>query len=208
MPKLFFYLLENMKTEIVKISTLKTNPNNPRIIKDAKFKKLVRSIKEFPQMLELRPIVTDSDLVVLGGNMRLKACKEAGLKEVPVVKADNLSEEQKREFIIKDNVGFGEWDWDLLANEWDAEILEDWGLDIPEFDPSSSQEEEAKEEGEKEGFKKIIFSLSEEQATQVVNALERLKQSQEFKYLETYGNPSADANALYLLATQWASITR
>lgn len=114
-----------------KVSEVKTNPNNPRIIKDDKFKKLVQSIKDFPEMLELRPIVVNNDGVVLGGNMRLKACKEAGLKEVPVIKASELTEEQQKEFIIKDNVGFGEWDWEDLANNWDAEELTDWGLDLP-----------------------------------------------------------------------------
>ena len=120
-----------MKTEKVKINQVKTNPNNPRLIKDDKFKKLVRSVKEFPEMLEIRPIVVDKDNIVLGGNMRLRACQEAGLKEVHIIQADKLTEKQQREFIIKDNVGFGEWDWDDLANEWDAEELEDWGLDIP-----------------------------------------------------------------------------
>jgi len=119
-----------MKTITVKISEVKANPNNPRIIKDDKFQKLVASIKELPQMLQLRPIVVNEDMIVLGGNMRLKACKEAGLKEVPIIKATDLSEEQQRAFIIKDNVGFGEWDWDALANEWDAELLIEWGLDV------------------------------------------------------------------------------
>ena len=115
----------------VPISQVIPNPTNPRIIKDDKFKKLVKSIEEFPQMLELRPIVVDSNMVVLGGNMRLKACVAAGLKEVPIIVADQLTDEQKGEFIIKDNVGFGEWDWDLLANEWDVEALTDWGLELP-----------------------------------------------------------------------------
>ena len=119
-----------MKSVLTKISAIKRNPNNPRILKDDKFAKLTQSIKDFPQMLEIRPIVVNDDMVVLGGNMRLKACKEAGLKEVPVIKVADLTEEQQREFIIKDNVGFGDWDWDLLANEWDADLLEDWGLDI------------------------------------------------------------------------------
>ena len=123
-----------MKTLTVPINEVKSNPNNPRIIKDDKFKKLVASIKELPQMLELRPIVVNEDMVVLGGNMRLKACKEAGLKEIPIIKASELNEEQQRAFIIKDNVGFGEWDWDALANEWDAEQLEEWGLDIPNLE--------------------------------------------------------------------------
>ena len=117
--------------QIAAIGTIIPNPSNPRIIKDDKFKKLVKSIQEFPQMLELRPIVVDSNMVVLGGNMRLKACLAAGLKEVPIIVADQLTDEQKGEFIIKDNVGFGEWDWDLLANEWDVEALTDWGLELP-----------------------------------------------------------------------------
>ena len=120
-----------MKIEVVKISSVKSNPNNPRLIKDDKFKKLVQSIKDFPKMLELRPIVVNDDMVVLGGNMRLKACKEVGLKEVPIIKASELTEDQQREFIVKDNVGFGEWDWDMIANEWDTEQLVEWGLDLP-----------------------------------------------------------------------------
>ena len=114
----------------VPINTVKANPNNPRIIKDDKFAKLVKSINEFPQMLNLRPIVVNDDMVVLGGNMRLKACKEAGLKEIPIIKASELTEQQQKEFIVKDNVGYGEWDWDDLANNWDAEELTEWGLDV------------------------------------------------------------------------------
>lgn len=109
---------------IVKLEDIKANPNNPRIIKDSKFKQLVKSIKDFPEMLELRPIVVNDQMVVLGGNMRLKACKEAGLKEVHIIKASDLTEEQQREFIIKDNVGFGEWDWSMIANEWGLDILD------------------------------------------------------------------------------------
>jgi DNA modification methylase len=124
-----------MKTKSVKISEVKLNPNNPRLIKDDKFAKLVQSIKDLPQMLAIRPIVVNADMIVLGGNMRLKACKEAGLKEVPIIIADNLTEEQQREFLIKDNVSGGEWDWQMLANDWDTEQLNDWGLDIPNFEP-------------------------------------------------------------------------
>jgi DNA modification methylase len=115
----------------VKISEIKPNPKNPRLIKDEKFKKLVKSIKEFPQMLELRPIVVDENNIILGGNMRFKALKEAGHTEVSIVRANDLTAEQKDEFIVKDNVGFGEWDWDMLANEWDTEKLDEWGLDLP-----------------------------------------------------------------------------
>ena len=122
-----------MQVKETKISEIKTNPNNPRLIKDDKFAKLVKSIKEFPEMLDLRPIVVNDDMIVLGGNMRLKACKEAGLKVVPVIKASELTEEQQRRFIIADNVGFGEWDWEMLGNEWEAEQLEEWGLEVPNF---------------------------------------------------------------------------
>lgn len=122
-----------MEINKVKISDVKSNPNNPRIIKDDKFAKLVKSIKEFPEMLKLRPIVVNDDMVVLGGNMRLKACKEAGLKEIPIIKASDLTQDQQREFIIKDNVGYGEWDWELVLSEWDAQELDDWGLTPPTF---------------------------------------------------------------------------
>jgi DNA modification methylase len=124
------------------INEIKPNPNNPRIIKDIKFKQLVKSIQDFPQMLELRPIVIDENNMVLGGNMRLKACIEAGLTDVPVIHANNLSEEKKKEFIVKDNVGYGEWNWDDLANNWDAQELTDWGLDIPNFDVNNLEAEE------------------------------------------------------------------
>jgi hypothetical protein len=123
-----------MIIENTKITNVKMNPNNPRVIKDDKFKKLVKSIKDFPEMLEVRPIVVDDDMVVLGGNMRLKACLEAGLKEVAIIKFENLSEDKKKEFIVKDNVGYGEWDWDIINNEWEVEELEEWGLDVIEMD--------------------------------------------------------------------------
>jgi hypothetical protein len=148
--------------EKVKLSEVKSNPNNPRLIKDEKFSKLVKSIKEFPKMLEIRPIVVNDEMVVLGGNMRLKACKEAGLKEIPIIKASDLTEEQQREFIIKDNVGFGEWDWELIANEWDFEHLEEWGLDVwqpeKEIDYSILDEEDVSEQLEDmtNGVKKAI----------------------------------------------------
>ena len=115
------------------ITEIKSNPNNPRLIKDHKFKQLIKSIQDFPQMLELRPIVIDEHNMVLGGNMRLKACLEAGLTDVPVIHANNLTEAQKKEFIIKDNISFGEHDFDILANEWNIIELDEWGLDIPAF---------------------------------------------------------------------------
>ena len=131
-----------MKITKVAISEVKVNPNNPRLIKDDKFKKLVQSVKDFPEMLDIRPIVVNADMVVLGGNMRLKACKEAGLKEVAIIKANDLTTEQQNEFIIKDNVGYGEWDWDILANQWDEHLLNDWGLEVPVFEPTLEPEPE------------------------------------------------------------------
>ena len=126
----------------VNIASVKENQDNPRFIKDSKFKKLVKSIKAFPEMLEKRPIVVDENMIVLGGNMRLKACKSAGLFEIWIDIAEGWTEEQKREFIVKDNVGFGEWDWDILANEWDVQQLEDWGLDGFPFEEEVLEAEE------------------------------------------------------------------
>jgi ParB-like chromosome segregation protein Spo0J len=147
--------------QLIKISQVKSNPNNPRLIKNDKFKKLVKSVQDFPEMLELRPIVVDENMIVLGGNMRLKACIEAGLKEVWIEVAD-LTEQQKKEFTIKDNVGFGEWEWDMLANEWQSDLLGDWGLDVwqqpVEVDYSILDEEDVAEQlqGMTDGVKKAI----------------------------------------------------
>ena len=125
----------------IQINKIIPNSDNPRIIKDYKFRKLVNSIKEFPEMLEKRPLVVDENMVVLGGNMRLKACKEAGLSEVDVIIAKDWNEEQKKQFIIKDNVSFGEWDWDGLANSWDSEEISDWGLDFKFLGDNNVDEE-------------------------------------------------------------------
>ncbi len=128
--------------QLEKITKIRVHPDNPRLIKDVKFKKLVQSIKDFPDMLEKRPLVVNKDLICLGGNMRLKAAREAGLKEIWIDVAD-WSEEKQKEFIIKDNSGFGEWDWDILANEWDVDKLNDWGLDLPPmFDEKLEAEED------------------------------------------------------------------
>jgi len=154
-------------TCIIPIGSVVKNPENPRIIKDDKFKKLVESVKSFPEMLKLRPVVVDSDMVILGGNMRFEACKAAGYTEIPVIVADSLTEEQKREFIIKDNVSGGEWDWSLLANEWDVDLLAEWGLDLPAWDAgheanSLSDEEVETDEvfdpiGSASSLHKIVF---------------------------------------------------
>ena len=138
---------ESENNMIVSINQIKPNPKNPRIIRDDKFEKLKKSIHDFPDMLNKRPLVcfTDKDgkYVVLGGNMRLKASKELGFKELPIILADEWTEEQKQEFLIKDNVGFGEWNWDELQADWDTDQLNEWGLDVPVFeDPVHLEAEE------------------------------------------------------------------
>jgi hypothetical protein len=189
----------------MKINLIKPNPNNPRIIKDDKFKKLVQSIKDFPQMLELRPIVIDENNIVLGGNMRLKACQELGLKDVPTIFAKDLTEEQKKEFIIKDNVGFGEWNWDDLANGWDEELLVEWGLDLPVFAGIEiGSDGFSLPEGDKAPFQQMTFTLADEQAEQIKNAIADIKATEEYKYCETLGNENSNGNALYLIIMQWA----
>ena len=154
----------------LKITDIQSNVSNPRIIKDHKFKKLVQSIKDFPQMLELRPIVIDENNIILGGNMRHKACIEAGLKEVPVKIAKGLTVKQKQEFIIKDNVGFGEWDWAMLGNEWNTIQISKWGLDVWEnSDDKNELDAELEWTGmpefnqeDKEAYRQIIVSFKNE----------------------------------------------
>jgi len=189
----------------VKISEVKNNPNNPRLIKDDKFKKLVQSLKDLPEMAEVRPIVVNTDMVVLGGNMRLKAMKEAGWKEVPVEVVD-WDEDKQKQFIIKDNVRFGEWDWEQLANEWDAEELNAWGLDVGGFDVNADEmsDEFSLPDGDKAPFQQMTFTLADEQAEQIKNAIADIKQTEEYKYAETMGNENSNGNALYLIVMQWA----
>jgi len=190
--------------ETVKISEVKLNPNNPRLIKDDKFLKLVQSIKDFPEMLNIRPIVVNKDMIILGGNMRYKACKEAGLKEIPIIITD-LSEDKQREFLIKDNTSGGEWDWEILANEWDSEELESWGLDLVGFDANAEDfgEDFSLKDGDKEPFQQMTFTLADEQAEQIKNAIADIKQTEEYKYCETMGNENSNGNALYLIIMQW-----
>jgi hypothetical protein len=190
--------------QVVKITEVKVNPNNPRLIKDDKFKKLVQSVKDFPEMLNIRPIVVNQDMVILGGNMRFKACKEAGLKEIPIIKTD-LTEEQQKEFLIKDNVSGGEWDWDILANEWNAGDITKWGLDLPIYfnDSDDLGTDFNLPDGDKAPFQQMTFTLADEQAEQIKNAIADIKQTEEYKYCETLGNENSNGNALYLIIMQW-----
>jgi len=193
----------------MKLSEIKLNPNNPRVIKDDRFKKLVKSIEEFPKMMSLRPIVINADNIVLGGNMRLKALKELGYKEIPeewVKRAEDLTEDEARRFIIADNVGFGEHDWEMLANEWDVEELKDWGLEFPGFDlsPDGLGEGFSLPDGDKAPFQQMTFTLADEQAILIQNAIADIKKTEEYKYAETMGNENSNGNALYLIVAEWA----
>ena len=194
----------------MKLTEIKSNPNNPRVIKDHKFEKLKKSISEFPKMMELRPMVINEDNIVLGGNMRLKALKDLGYKEVPeewVKRASDLTEEETRRFIIADNLGFGEHDWEMLANEWDTEELEDWGLDGFPFGVEDSEEfgtDFELPDGDKSPFQQMTFTLADEQAEQIKNAIADIKLTEEYKYCETMGNENSNGNALYLIISQWA----
>lgn len=165
----------------LKLTEIKLNPNNPRVIKDEKFKKLVTSIKEFPEMLKLRPLVIDEDNVLLGGNMRYRALLEAGIKEVEVTVAKGLTEDQKREFIIKDNVSYGEWDIDILANEWDAVELDAWGLET--FSPTTDIDMDkfftpSEEQSEANKFK-IVLEYTETEYNEVTKRLNEIGGSKE-----------------------------
>jgi hypothetical protein len=173
----------------MKLSDIKQNPNNPRIIKDDKFQKLVNSIKDFPKMMTLRPMVINADNIVLGGNMRLKALKELKYKEIPdewVKRADDLSEEETRRFIIADNVGFGEHDWEILSNEWDMEELSEWGLDMPNWsagvdennmtDEDVDIEDEIDPIGSASDLMKIVFIFDNEQEAETFMSLNHKEQ--------------------------------
>jgi len=175
-----------MAIQSVKISDVKSNPNNPRLIKDDKFAKLVQSLKDFPEMANVRPIVVNQDFVVLGGNMRLKAMKEAGWKQVPVQVVD-WSEQQQKEFIIKDNVGFGEWEWDVLANEWEADDLEKWGLDVPIFESEPTGDDLIGDEKNKPATLKITFQTPEQLQKAEIDIQELLDR----KYQGAYFSVSA-----------------
>jgi hypothetical protein len=165
----------------VKIETVFPNVLNPRTIKKDKFEKLVKSIKEFPEMLELRPIVVNSEMNIIGGNMRFKACQEIGLKEVYIIKAENLTKEQVQQFIIKDNVGFGEWDWDILANTWDTKELAEWGMEVWQMTDEVDIDDlfEDVEQKDKKEVNKIVLEYSEKDYNLIVKRLKEKNQRAE-----------------------------
>jgi hypothetical protein len=194
-----------MQIQKIAINKIKNNKANPRIIKDHKFHKLVKSLKEFPEMLQLRPIIVDENMTILGGNMRHKACVDIGMKEVYVIKANELTPAQQREFIVKDNVAFGDWDWDVLANEWNSVQLEDWGMDNwQNIDDLETSDEFSLPDGDKEPFQQQTYTLADAQVEQIKNAISDIKKTEEYKYVETFGNENSNGNALYLIVSQWA----
>lgn len=202
----------------MKVGDVKLNENNPRIIKDDKFKKLVESIKNFPEMMDIRPIVVNSQMVILGGNMRFKACTEAGWKTVPVIVADNLSEEQEREFLIKDNVSGGEWDFEILDNEWDKNELNEWGLTIPIFEEEENDDNYSRKieapiyeiKGEKpaineltsiEKYKNLLIKISESEISEEEKEFLRLAAARHIvfdysKIAEFYAHSNKDVQLL------------
>jgi len=192
---------------MIKLSKIKPNEKNPRFVKDEKFEKLCKSIESFAEkMMPLRPIVIDENNIILGGNMRFKALKHLGYKEIPsdwIKQANDLTEEEKNEFIIKDNVGFGDWDWEVLANEWNSEELEEWGLDIigTDVDIDELGTDFNLPDGDKAPFQQMTFTLADEQAILIQNAISDIKSTEEYKYMETMGNENSNGNALYLLVT-------
>lgn len=191
----------------MKISSIHPNPKNPRIIKDDRFKKLIKSIQEFPKMMELRPIIIDNDGMILGGNMRFKALQELKYKDIPdewVKRAETLTDEEKQRFIIEDNIPFGEWDWEMLANEWDQEELQGWGLEFPIFAKDNDYGTSfTLPSGDKEPFQQMTFTLADQQADLIKNAITDIKKTEEYKYCETMGNENTNGNALYLIVSQW-----
>jgi ParB-like chromosome segregation protein Spo0J len=194
--------------ELVNIKDIKENPNNPRNINEQSFKKLKKSLKDFPQMLDIRPLVIDDEGIVLGGNMRLKALKELGYKEVPILRVSNLTEEQKNEFIIKDNISYGDWNWEDISLNWDTEVLTDWGLEIIGFDidPDDMGDTFDLPDGEKKKLQQQTYTLADEQAALVKSAIDEIKKTEEFKWVETFGNENSNGNALYLIISKWKAM--
>lgn len=194
-----------MVIEYKKISEIYPNGNNPRKITEAQKNKLKKSIIEFPEMLDIRPIIIDENNIILGGNMRYSTLVELGYEEIPTIKIENLSAEKKSEFIIKDNLSYGEWDWEVLSLEWDSIILDEWGMEFPGFDLN---EENYKDDfflsnEEKAPIQKLTFTLADQQVIEIENAISDIQNDSHFKWMETYGNENKNGNALALIIQQW-----
>lgn len=179
-----------MKTQKVKINKIRLNPDNPRLIRDDNFEKLVKSVKDFPEMMDIRPVVVNKDMVIIGGNMRYRAAIEAGFKEITIIIADNLTEDQEKEFVIKDNVSGGEWDFDMLANSWQVDKLEEWGVTIPDWakgDINLDDFFEDNGDSEKEQKFKIVLEYTEDDYNKVIEALKDHPGSKEEVFCKLLG---------------------
>jgi len=191
-----------------KLSKLKYKDRNPRKISDEALERLRQKISDYPKFLSLRPIIFDpATMQVLGGNQRLKSLRQLGYKEIPetwVKAADELTEEEKKAFVVIDNVSDGNWDSELLLEDWDAKQLEDWGIDLPSFtniDDIETSDEFSLPEGDRSPFQQMTFTLADEQAEYIKNAISDIKKTDEYKYMETMGNENGNGNSLYLLVT-------
>lgn len=204
------------KKEMFDLSTLRVNPRNPYPERESDFGLLKDKINEHPKFLALRPIVYDDQniedgkFLILGGNKRFKALLALDHKYVPhewVKAASDLTEEEKHEFVLADNVGFGSWDVDIVLEDWGQEIVDEWGIDLPEW--SGVNEEDGEDgfslpDGDREPFQQMTFTLADEQATIISNALSDIKKTDDYKYAETMGNENSNGNALYLIVASWA----
>lgn len=185
----------------MKIKDIHINPKNPRYIKDDRFRLLVKNIKEFPKMMKLRPIIIDDTGMILGGNMRYLALKELKYKEIPegwVVKASELSEEEREKFKILDNVPFGDWDWDMLGNEWDMDLLKDLGIELPDINDFGTDFELP--DGDKAPFQQMTFTLADDQAELIK---ENIRAANKDNLIDTFGNENSNGNALYRMVKEW-----
>ena len=206
-----------MRREKIDISQVHPNegqieglPANPRLIKDGRFKKLMKSIQDLPEMTEARDLLVypyGGDYVVIGGNMRLRAYQELGWKEVPCcVLPDNMPVDKLREMVIQDNNPFGETDWNMIANEWDVEELKDWGVDLPadwDVSPNEFGDGFSLPDGEKKPFQQMTFTFSDMEVELIKSSLETIKANYDFKLMDFGGNENSNGNALYLIVKQW-----
>jgi len=203
----------NQKIQLSKINLnngqLEGVPKNPRFIKDDKFERLKKSIQEDPEMIELRELIVvphEDKYVCIAGNMRLRALRELGYKEAPC-KVIDYDDKKLRAIATKDNIPYGEWDWDIIANNWDTTEFNEWGLDLQDWHNISEEDlddEFTLPEGERDPFKQMTITLADEQAEFIENAISDIKKTEEYKYCETFGNQNSNGNALYLIVASWA----
>lgn len=185
-------------------------PANPRLIKDERFGKLMKSIQNLPEMTEARDLLVyphGGKYIVIGGNMRLRAYQELGWKEVPCcILPDNMPADKLREMVIQDNNPFGETDWNMIANEWDVEDLKDWGVDLPadwDVSPDEFGDDFSLPDGEKKPFQQMTFTFSDMEVELIKSSLETIKANYDFKLMDFGGNENSNGNALYLIVKQW-----